>query len=66
MRSGRSGGLGEGAVLWRGGGGTVTAPLYQLKVGPLWLRASIKAFEREWERKPGRRRAKGRLTGVRA
>lgn len=29
-------------------------PLYQLKVGPLWLRSSIEAFDRRWERKPGR------------
>jgi hypothetical protein len=41
------------------------APLYQLKVGPLWLRTSIEAFERDWERKPGRR-AKDRLTRVQA
>jgi hypothetical protein len=29
-------------------------PLYHLKVGPLWLRSAIEAFDRRWERKPGR------------
>lgn len=31
-------------------------PLYHLRIGPLWLRASVEAFDRRWERKPGRPR----------
>lgn len=31
-------------------------PLYQLKVGPLWLRAAVEAFDRQWERRSGRPR----------
>lgn len=30
------------------------APLYQLKVGPLWQRQAIEAFDRRWTRRPGR------------
>lgn len=29
-------------------------PLYELRTGPLWVRAGIEKFDREWERKPGR------------
>lgn len=29
-------------------------PLYELRTGPLWMRAGIKAFADRWERKPGR------------
>jgi hypothetical protein len=29
-------------------------PLYQLRVGPLWIRAGIEAFAQRWARKPGR------------
>jgi hypothetical protein len=29
-------------------------PVSHVKMGPLWTRASIEAFERAWERKPGR------------
>lgn len=31
-------------------------PLYHLRIGPLWLRAGVEAFDRRWERKPGRPR----------
>jgi hypothetical protein len=31
-------------------------PMYELRTGKLWLRDSIDAFERRWERKPGRPR----------
>ena len=29
-------------------------PVYELRTGPLWMRAGIKAFADRWERKPGR------------
>jgi hypothetical protein len=29
-------------------------PLYELRTGKLWLRDAIEAFDRRWERKPGR------------
>lgn len=29
-------------------------PLYELRTGPLWVRAGIEKFDQEWERKPGR------------
>lgn len=29
-------------------------PVAQLRMGPIWLRASIEAFARSWSRKPGR------------
>lgn len=33
------------------------APLYELRTGPLWVRAGIERFARESERRPGRPRA---------
>jgi predicted DNA-binding transcriptional regulator AlpA len=32
------------------------APLYRLRVGPLWIRSGIEAFAQRWERRPGRPR----------
>lgn len=29
-------------------------PMYELRTGKLWLRDAIEAFERRWERRPGR------------
>lgn len=31
-------------------------PLYELRTGPLWVRAGIEAFNERWTRKPGRPR----------
>jgi hypothetical protein len=39
--------------LARGGRG-FPSPIYELKVGKLWLRDAIVAFDERWERKPGR------------
>lgn len=33
------------------------SPLYNLRTGPLWKRDAIEAFNRSWNRKPGRPRA---------
>lgn len=31
-------------------------PLIQVRMGPLWAAAAIRAFDRNWDRRPGRRR----------
>ena len=34
-------------------------PMVRLAAGPVWLASSIRAFERGWDRRPGRRRKAG-------
>jgi len=34
-------------------------PMVQLAAGPVWLTNSIRAFERDWDRRPGRRARTG-------
>jgi hypothetical protein len=34
-------------------------PMVQLAAGPVWLTDSIRAFERSWDRRPGRRARAG-------
>jgi hypothetical protein len=38
-------------------------PMYELRAGKLWLKDAIEAFDRRWDRKPGRPRKAARTTG---